>query len=143
MTKAGAIKELKLMLMDNSNTGAMYNALKMGIEALEALPNTNNTLECVELDNNSTKVDNENVDLIRRQDAIDVAKQHWYKPDIAKALEELPSVQAEQEILDELMDIMKDYYFTHRYEYDEAWENGFMKSMNLIPNVYMKRGKDR
>ena len=30
-------------------------------------------------------------DLISRQDAIDVAKQHWYKPDIAKALEELPS----------------------------------------------------
>ena len=30
-------------------------------------------------------------DLIKREDAIDVAKQHWYKPDIAKALEELPS----------------------------------------------------
>lgn len=34
-------------------------------------------------------------ELIRRQDAIDVAKQHWYKPDIAKALEELPSAQPE------------------------------------------------
>lgn len=32
-------------------------------------------------------------DLIERQAAIDVAKQHWYKPDIAKALEELPSAQ--------------------------------------------------
>ena len=32
-------------------------------------------------------------DLISRQAAIDVAKQHWYKPDIAKALEELPSAQ--------------------------------------------------
>lgn len=28
-----------------------------------------------------------------KQDAIDVAKQHWYKPDIAKALEDLPSAQ--------------------------------------------------
>ena len=34
-------------------------------------------------------------DLISRQEAIDVAKQHWYKPDIAKALEELPSAQPE------------------------------------------------
>ena len=32
-------------------------------------------------------------DLISRQAAIDVAKQYWYKPDIAKALEELPSAQ--------------------------------------------------
>lgn len=32
-------------------------------------------------------------DLIRRQDAIEVANQHWYKPDIAGALAELPSVQ--------------------------------------------------
>ena len=35
-------------------------------------------------------------DLISRQAAIDVAKQYWYKPDIAKALEELPSAQPEQ-----------------------------------------------
>ena len=35
-------------------------------------------------------------DLISRQAAIDVAKQHWYKPDIAKALEELPSAQPER-----------------------------------------------
>ena len=34
-------------------------------------------------------------DLISRQAAIDVAKQYWYKPDIAKALEELPSAQPE------------------------------------------------
>lgn len=32
-------------------------------------------------------------DLISRQAAIDVAKQHWYKPNIAKALEDLPSAQ--------------------------------------------------
>ena len=35
-------------------------------------------------------------DLISRQDAIEVAKQHWYKPDIAGALAELPSAQPEQ-----------------------------------------------
>ena len=34
-------------------------------------------------------------DLVSRQDAVDVAKQHWYKPDIAKASEELPSAQPE------------------------------------------------
>ena len=56
---------------------------------------------------------------------------------------DLPPTQSEREILNELMDIMKEYYFTHRYEYDEAWENGFMKCMNLIPNVYMKKGKDK
>ena len=39
--------------------------------AIEALSNTPNTLECVELDNNSTKVDNENDELVRRQDAIE------------------------------------------------------------------------
>lgn len=32
-------------------------------------------------------------DLINRQDAIDVAKQHWYKPEIVKALKELPSAE--------------------------------------------------
>lgn len=34
-------------------------------------------------------------DLIERQAAIEVAKQHWYKPDIAGALAELPSAQPE------------------------------------------------
>lgn len=32
-------------------------------------------------------------DLISRAAAIEVAKQHWYKPDIAGALAELPSAQ--------------------------------------------------
>lgn len=40
---------------------------------------------CSEIPNNS--------DTIYRQAAIDVAKQYWYKPDIAKSLEELPSAQ--------------------------------------------------
>lgn len=35
-------------------------------------------------------------DYIERQAAIDVAKQHWYKPDIVGALAELPSAQPEQ-----------------------------------------------
>ena len=48
-----------------------------------------------ELANNSPKVDRGFGDLIERQAAIDVAKQHWYKPDIAKSLEELPSAQPE------------------------------------------------
>ena len=34
--------------------------------------------------------------MIYLDDAIDVAKQHWYKPDIAKALAELPSAQPEK-----------------------------------------------
>ena len=63
-----------------------------------------------------------------------------YKDDIDDA----PTIKPEREILDELIAIMKEYYFTHRDEYNnEAWENGFAKCMNLIPNVYMKRGKDR
>ena len=35
-------------------------------------------------------------DCISRKAAIDVAKQHWYKPDIAGALEELPPVTPKQ-----------------------------------------------
>lgn len=104
-------------------------------------------------------------DLIDRQGAIDIIDMDKMKPEIAPSLgstaerdfkiynhscnkhieliKQLPSAQPEHEILDELMVIMKEYYFTHRYEYDEAWENGFAKCMNLIPNVYMKREKDR
>lgn len=43
----------------------------MEINELSNTPNTLEALECVKLDNNSTKVDNENVDLISRQDGID------------------------------------------------------------------------
>ena len=32
-------------------------------------------------------------DLIRRSDAIKVAKEFWYKPDIAGALAELPAIE--------------------------------------------------
>lgn len=34
-------------------------------------------------------------DTIYRQDAIDMAKAHWYKPDIVGAIEQLPSAQQE------------------------------------------------
>lgn len=34
---------------------------------------------------------NKGKDIIYRQDAIDAAKAHWYKPDIAGAIEQLPS----------------------------------------------------
>lgn len=62
-------------------------AVKMAIEALQR------GLENVVADSCSEKPNRS--DTIYRQDAIDVAKQHWYKPDIAKALEELPSEQPE------------------------------------------------
>ena len=39
-------------------------------------------------------------DYISRQDAIEVAKAHWYKPDIAGALAELPSVQLKPKTAD-------------------------------------------
>ena len=61
--------------------------IDMAIEALQRGLENVNADSCSEKPNRS--------DLIRRQDAIDVAKQHWYKPDIAKALEELPSAQPE------------------------------------------------
>jgi len=35
-------------------------------------------------------------DLISRQAAIDVAKAHWYKPDIVGAIEQLPSAEPER-----------------------------------------------
>ena len=60
-------------------------ALDMAIEALQRGLENVNADSCSEKPNNS--------DLISRQDAIDVAKQHWYKPDIAKELEKLPSAQ--------------------------------------------------
>lgn len=37
-------------------------------------------------------------DCISRQAAIEVAKQYWYKPDIAGALAELPSAQTKQKV---------------------------------------------
>lgn len=70
-------------------------------------------------------------DTIYRQDAIDVAKQHWYKPDIAKALEDLPSAQPDNRLakiadlvegtidhfdLDDAMDLL--------YQIKEVLKNG-------------------
>ena len=53
-------------------------AFRMAIEALSCSENPNNS------------------DCISRQAAIDAAKAYWYKPDIAGAIEQLPSAQAEQ-----------------------------------------------
>jgi len=40
-------------------------------------------------------------DLISRQAAIDAAKAYWYKPDIAGAIEQLPSAQPEPRYTEE------------------------------------------
>lgn len=127
MTKAEAIKELKMMLMDNSNTGDMYNALKMAVEALS------------ELNNNSTKVDNENDELVRKMDdlkvterkiiylddAIDVIENYQFSIEYCKehnidravdvsmtkiALEALPSAQPEEVIPHRNYKYLSDYW---------------------------------
>ncbi len=91
-----------------------------------------------------------NRDVIYRQAAIEAINSHFgfnieeeYGSAVQEVINSLPPAQSEQKTLDELIAIMKEYYFIHRHEYDETWENGFAKCMNLIPNVYMKRGKDR
>lgn len=77
MTNREAIKELKLMRYNDANTGDMDRALAMAIEALSAQEKPylwqKEMVKILseQLDNNSTKVDNENVDLISRQDAIE------------------------------------------------------------------------
>ena len=38
-------------------------------------------------------------DLIRRSDAIKVAKEFWYKPDIAGALAELPAIEPKAKVI--------------------------------------------
>jgi DNA-directed RNA polymerase subunit RPC12/RpoP len=69
MTREEAIAFFKDM---NECTYENLKAVEMAIKALEQQP-------CD--------------DCISRQAAIETAKQHWYKPDIAGALEELPSVK--------------------------------------------------
>lgn len=44
-----------------------YKALSVAIEALSNTPNTLEALECVELDNNSTKLDNKNDESIKNE----------------------------------------------------------------------------
>ena len=60
-------------------------------------------------------------DLIDRQAAIDVAKQHWYKPDIAKALEELSSAQPE-------IIRCKDCEY-----WDTSWQNDYAPNYHYCP----------
>ena len=51
-------------------------------------------------------------------------------------LKKLPSVQPEA---DRIYSIMKDYYFEHKDDHDQSWQGGFVKCMNLIPNVWERR----
>ncbi len=75
MTKQEAIEAIERLGVDSRGYPKLKEAFDMAIEALSA-----------QLDNNSTKVDNENVDLIRRQDAIDIIDVDKMKPEIAPSL---------------------------------------------------------
>ena len=83
MTKAEAIATLKRIqepeAWEPQINQAAFEALDTAIEALSQ---------------------ESSEDVISRQAAVDVAKQYWYKPDIAKALEELPSAQPERKTED-------------------------------------------
>ena len=118
MTKQEAIEILRDTPIDIRSTReddihTLYaTAQGMAIEALQRRLETVNADSCSEKPNMSEpktaengsvekempeiKADRTTGGMIYRQDAIDVAKQHWYKPDIAKALEELPSAQPER-----------------------------------------------
>lgn len=88
MTKAEAIRILEQSCPKRPQklwSVKRKEAVKMAIEALKSFENDTETKSC-----------SKDSDLISRQDAIDVAKQHWYKPDIAKELEELPSALPER-----------------------------------------------
>ena len=69
-------------------------------------------------------------DLIERQAAIDVAKQHWYKPDIAGALTELPSAQP-------VIIRCKDCKY-----WDTTWTNDFSPNYHYCPMVDGVRKED-
>jgi hypothetical protein len=77
-------------------------------------------------------------DCISRQAAIETAKQYWYKPDIAGALEELPSVQPKPKtghwvLLDECSN--SGYYCSecHKKVVKEGWSNT-VKKIKYCPN---------
>ena len=58
-------------------------------------------------------------DTISRQAAIEVAKQYWYKPDIAGALAELPSVQPEPQwipVSERLPEVGKDVMICYDFK---------------------------
>lgn len=94
MTNEQASEYLKgIMSSPSRKTDLFIEALEMAINALEAQWRQELIVGSYLLEEPSCSEEPNRSDLIRRQDAIDVAKQHWYKPDIAKALEELPSVQ--------------------------------------------------
>lgn len=72
MTNSEAIKELKLMRYNDANTGDMDRALEMAVEALQ-------------LNNNLTKVDNENDELVRKQDVIKMIQETKLSSGMTKA----------------------------------------------------------
>ena len=108
MTKQEAIEILRDTPIDIRSTReddihTLYaTAQGMAIEALSCSEKPNEsepkTAENGSLDSEMPEIETDRTTggMIYRQDAIDVAKQHWYKPDIAKALEELPSEQPER-----------------------------------------------
>lgn len=63
------------------------------VEVVKILKHRLIALPSVQSETHDKRTETHACDLISRQAAIEVAKQHWYKPDIAGALAELPSVQ--------------------------------------------------
>ena len=66
-------------------------------------------------------------DLIRRSDAIKVAKEFWYKPDIAGALAELPTIKPKTKVIaqvtfdeEKLREIVKEAVERIKEEYEIA-----------------------
>lgn len=64
-------------------------------------------------------------DLIRRSDAIKVAKEFWYKPDIAGALAELPTIEPKTKVVaqvtfdeEKLREIVKEAVERFKEEYE-------------------------
>lgn len=124
MTNEQAIELIMSLKWDKNIDEQEDKALSMAIEALSNTPNTLKALECVKLDNNSTKVVNENDELVRKMDdlkvterkiiylddAINVIDNHQFSIEYCKehnidraidvsmtkiALEKLPSAQPE------------------------------------------------
>ena len=62
-------------------------------------------------------------DLISRRSAIDVAKAHWYKPDIVGAIEQLPSAHPE---------IIRCKECEH---WDKSWANDWETNCHYCPMI--------
>lgn len=82
ISRQAAIDALHMHLMYRMGTDSNKKRLD---DWINGLPSAQETHE--------ERTETHACDSISRQAAIEVAKQHWYKPDIAGALAELPSVQ--------------------------------------------------